>query len=1017
MRFEILGPLRVLDESRQAHEIPGARQRTLLAALLVRANQPVPLDQLAEIVWDGKPPRGSVATLRTHVMRLRRVLPAGAGQRIVTRDPGYLIDVSDAEFDLASFDALYQAAASAIRERRWTDAAGHASDALAQWRGTPFVDVASRELARLWLPRLEQSRLHLIEWGIEAELRLGRHEQLISRLHAEVAAHPLHERFWAQLMLAQYRDGQQADALASYRRARRALVDELGVEPGAELRRLHQQVLAADPSLLFEAASDPAAGTAPGQQVRDAADAPDAAAAAAAGSAAAVDVGSGADSGSGSGSGSGDAASQTSSSGDVAPDDPPPTITAPAQLPGDLADFTGRGRLVERAVNTLGGDDADQPGVLVVTAISGIGGVGKTALAVHVAHQLRARFPDGQLYVNLRGVDADPLTPSDVLARFLRDLGAEPSSVPADHQERAARYRSMLSGRRLLILLDNAKDAAQVRDLLPGDGGSRALVTSRSRLPDLAGAAVLDLDTLDDAEAHALFERIVGARRTKAEPDAVADVLSACAGLPLAIRIAAGRLAGRAGWTVRTLADRLADERELLDELAIGDLAVRASFAVSYQNLPPATPAEADRGRCFRMLGVLAAPSMGLPAVAALVAAPERHVERALEALVDANLVQTPAPGRYGLHDLLRVYAAERFAADETPDEQAEAFERLLAWYLRAALAAARAVSATRRLPEPPEPPDAAGSHDPLRTLPDIPRFADYRAALAWFETEYANLLAALYQGEQRGLDTEVWQLAVAMFDVFQTHGHYADWVSSHEAALRAARRLGDQAAEGWLLSHLAVAHADRGDSAASIACLRESLRIDRETGNRRSEAVNLSNLGYALIVKHDYAEAVSVLTEAAAAGQETGHEMVVITAYANAGYALKELDRLDEAEAIVRRALAESEAAGISRGMGDILAELADIARRRGDLDEAIATGLRALRLHEEAGRRFQVGETNRQLGRALLEAGQVAEARQRLVWAEAIFRELDHPLADEVRDEIAELPGDAGGHRLVVA
>ena len=293
------------------------------------------------------------------------------------------------------------------------------------------------------------------------------------------------------------------------------------------------------------------------------------------------------------------------------------------------------------------------------------GGLGKTTLAIHAAHRIRAQYPDGVLYVDLLGANPQSLAPADVLARFLRDLGVRETQIPVREEERGALYRTRLNGRRTMIVLDNARDAAQVRPLLPGSASCAVIVTSRSRLPDLVGGGLVHLDVLDDSEALALFSRVVGASRIEAEPDATAELLVACAGLPLAIRICAARLAARISWTIRSLADRIGDEHRRLDELKVGDLAVRASFEVSFAGLPSAAPGGVTPAHTFRMLGLWQGPSIGLSAAAALIGQPEDKVAGALEDLVDAHLLESPGFDRYQFHDLLRVYAAERANADE----------------------------------------------------------------------------------------------------------------------------------------------------------------------------------------------------------------------------------------------------------------------------------------------------------------------------------------------------------------
>jgi tetratricopeptide (TPR) repeat protein len=466
--------------------------------------------------------------------------------------------------------------------------------------------------------------------------------------------------------------------------------------------------------------------------------------------------------------------------------------------------------------------------VVVVSAVAGAGGIGKSALAVHAAHRVAPQFPDGQLYLNLRGSSPQPVAPGEALARFLRDLGADPAAVPADEGERAARYRSRLAGQRLLILLDDARDAAQVRPLLPGAAGCAVVVTSRSSLPDLESALLLDLDVLAEADGRALFTRIVGLARAAAEPDAVSAVLACCGGLPLAIRIAAACLAARPGWSISALAARLDDERNRLDELQAGDLAVRASFSVSYASLRPAgASGDAAPDRAFRLLAVADGPDISHPAAAALLGVPPEQAERALELLVDCHLLQSAALGRYRFHDLLRVYAREQVLANEDAAERDEAVRRMLRWYVHTAAAAARLVHPNGK-GMPPCPADAGSV--PLT-------FASYAQALAWLDAEYANLVAAVGQAARRGEHELAWKLPASLWALFYLRGHAGDWIATHQTGLASARPLGDSTAELWILNNLGVAYIHAKRPEAAIDCLRQCLPVVRNHYQRALDA------------------------------------------------------------------------------------------------------------------------------------------------------------------------------------
>ncbi len=434
VRFALLGTLMLTDGAGDPIAVSGARQRTLLASLLLSANVPVSLDALAEAVWDGSPPPGAAISLRSHVRRLRQALGSQAAARITARDPGYLISVQEPELDVLRFETACRCASTARLATRWQEASTAATLALELWRGTPLLDVPSQVLHDQFVPRFEQLRLQVLEDRAEADLRLGYHDRLIPELRDLTAQNPLRERFQAQLVEALARACRRAEALGAYRQARRALVDELGIEPGPHLRLLHKQILKGDSALFASPAS------------RD----------------------------------------DTSRAPTAATGPPSPAAGVPRQLPGAVSAFTGRSAELARLSQILEQASGQVPGTVVISAIGGMAGVGKTALAVHWAHQMATRFPDGQLYVNLGGYDpAPPMFAANALAGFLRALGVPSQDVPAEADDRAALYRSLLAGRRMLVVLDNARSVEQVRPLLPGAPGCVAVVTSRDALVGL----------------------------------------------------------------------------------------------------------------------------------------------------------------------------------------------------------------------------------------------------------------------------------------------------------------------------------------------------------------------------------------------------------------------------------------------------------------------------------------------------------------------------------------------------
>jgi DNA-binding SARP family transcriptional activator len=613
VEFCLLGPLAVRSGDRLL-SIPHGKQRTLLAALLAHAGEVIPADELAELLWEGRPPLSARATLQNYVKRLRQALGPLGQARLRTHRPGYVIDASADEVDLLRFGALCAAGHVAARQGDWNQAAARLRAALALWRGQPFTGVPSELLALTESPRLNEMRLDALETSIDAEMHLGRHVQVADELRQLVAAEPLRERPRGLLMLALYRAGRAAEALAQYRDARRTLVRDLGLEPGPRLRQLHRQILAGDPALDLAAAPRPAVSRPDRAATRETA----------AGRMSAAEHGS---------------------------------VVVPRQLPAAVAHITGRQAESEALTQQL-----DQPAgasrAVTIWTIVGTAGIGKTALALHWSHRVADRFRDGQLYANLRGFGprVTPAPPEEVIRGFLGALGVPAAELPARLEAQAALYRSLLADRSMLVLLDNARDAEQVRPLLPGSAACVVLVTSRDQLTGLVvaeGAYPVSLGLLTEADAADLLARRLGAARLSAEPEAVRELIGLCARLPLALAVVAGRASGRPGVPLTQITSELRAAR--LDALATGEPAtdLRAVLSWSYGCLTP--PAAA----MFRALGLHPGPDITPARAAALAGVDPRQARAALIELARAHLIEEHAPGRFALYGLLRAYATD----------------------------------------------------------------------------------------------------------------------------------------------------------------------------------------------------------------------------------------------------------------------------------------------------------------------------------------------------------------------
>ncbi len=862
MRFAILGALEAFDDEGRRLRLGGPQQRALLAVLLLEANRVVSSDRLVDCLWGERPPASARSLLQGCVSDLRRRLGT---DRLVTQQPGYCLRVLADELDADRFERLVAAANDPGTAPR--EAATLLEQALELWRG-PVLGDAAPDAVQADVAGLAERRLVVLEQRIDLDLKLGRYAAVVGELESLVRANPLRERLWVQLMLALHGADRRVEALAAYQRVRRVLVDQLGVEPGATLRALHDAI---------QTGADPWASQNP----------------------------------------SNDRESK-------------PVV--PAQLPPAVAAFTGRGEHLKMLDELLpAGDGAASLGV-----VSGAAGVGKTALAVYWAHQVRASFPDGQLYVNLRGFDqTPPRRPVEALAGFLLALGTPADRIPVDEDQAAALYRTLLADKRVLVVLDNAASAEQVRSLLPGNPGTLVLVTSRDQLGGVVardGARPITLNVLDRDEAIALLVNVLGTQRVSAEPEVSAELVDRCGRLPLALRIAAANLALRPR---RRIADQLADlsTEDRLSALEIpGDeqSAVRAAFGLSYRVLP-------DPARLlFRRLGWVPGSDVTAPAAAALADCSVDAAAQLLELLASAHLVQPDADGRFGLHDLLRLYAAERADTEDGAASRATAIARLFDWYLCTADAAARQL-----YPDALRLPLAANNSDPVGD------------ALGWLDAELANLVAAIRYAADHGPRPAAWQIADTLRGYFMLRVLPVEWAATVQAGRSAAEAAGDLRAQVAMAISAAGAHVRQNSYQQAISQFHEALRINRQVRWPEAESSALGNLGTAYLSSGRLRIAADYFAQGLAVDRRVGWLSGQAAKLGNLGVVSRYLGRLTEAEAQLREVLTLFDTLGSRYGEAIALGNLGAVVHLLGRYPEAVTLLTRAVDLHRELGDR----------------------------------------------------------------
>lgn len=772
--YLVLGSLEVVQDCPAKFRLAPGRQEIVLAMLLLDANRVVNTHRLIDAVWDDDPPATARTQVQICVSALRSNLSKiGRAGALITKPPGYMLQVDDGHLDAATFAHLVAKAQSLAHHRYLADAAQALREGIALWRGPALNGIESRMLQARAV-QLDESLLVAKETYYDLARKLGGDQQLIGEIAALVKEYPLRERLRKQLMLALYRSGRQAEALEQFRVCRELTIDQLGIEPSAELRELELAILSGDPRLR---APEPPVTV----------------------SAAAT-----------------------------------PELVAPLQLPADIADFTGRTETVAQIDELL--LESDSPRATPVVVLAGKPGVGKSAMAVHAAHLFgETRFPDGQLYCELGGTFASPETPLDVLGRFLRALGIPGSSIPDTVDERAAMYRHVLARRRMLVVLDDAASESQVRALLPGSPTCAVIVTSRVRLTGLAGARSIEIDVFEPDEAMSMLVNVIGERRVTAEPDAAEALIRLVDGLPLALRIVSARILARPKLTLSWMLERLTDERHRLDELSHGEMALRASVALSYDYLPP------DARRLLRLLSALDGltfPSWVAATLLDMSPAPGSDV---LECLVDMQMVEAAAADgngrpRYKFHELIRLFASEQLDRQERPEDVEAAIGRVAAGWLGLAREAHSRLygrdgstvlhgGAPRWLPS---------DRDVDRILGD---------PMAWFELERANLVWCVDAAAQAGLDEHCWDLAVTLVALFEARCYFEDWDKTHQRALESVRAKGNARGRAALLCSLGSLHLSRRRPDDAHDTLMPALSLFTELGDTHGLAIVRRNL------------------------------------------------------------------------------------------------------------------------------------------------------------------------------
>ncbi|HEY3750823.1 MAG TPA: BTAD domain-containing putative transcriptional regulator [Pseudonocardiaceae bacterium] len=866
MTFRILGPMEVKGTGGTVR-IPPGRQHVILASLLMEANRIVTTDHLVDALWEDSPPSTARTQIQICVSRLRKTLAtAGVDAPIVSRPPGYVLQVDESALDMHLFTSCLAEARTLAENGRPAETSALLRTAASLWRGPCLAGIPQRAL-RTRASRLDEDRLAAIETYLDLDLGLGLHHQLVGELTRLVHEHPLRERLRGLLMRSLFLSGRQAEALSVYRAGRDVLIEELGLEPSEELRSLENAILAGDTTALLGAVAE----------------APEPV--------------------------------------EVVVEPVAPRTGRPRQLGADTADFTGHDDLLAAAEEVLVGNPTRQ--AVGVVVIVGKPGVGKSTLATHIGHRVAdEHFSDGQLYCDLRGIRAGTDGVADVLGRFLLALGIPGAMVPDALNERQELYRTLLASRRVLVVLDDAVTEGQVTPLLPGSSSCAVIITTRSRLTGVPGAHRLELDVLDQDHSLRLLVQVIGAERVAGEPEAAVALVGAVGGLPLALRIIGARLAARPHWTLASMVHRLANERRRLDELAHGDMTIRASLSLTHDGLDP------ESRKLFALLSM--ADGLTVPGwtAGAVLDDDSPYPSDLLEPLVDVQLldvaaVENTGEFRYHYQDMVRLFAREQLTEQADERTARAALQRMLGGWLAIAEQAHRGVY--------------GGDYTVLHG--NAPRWqppAEYVAQvlvdpLDWLDGEHANLRAAVSQAASNGFTELAWDLAVTLVTLFESCGYFDDWERTHQDALAATRAAGDDRGTAALLNSLGTLYINRRQPDRSRAVELEALAVFERLDDPRGLALCQRDLA---------------LLDRQAGADDAAFDRYTV--------ALREFARVDDA---VGRAI--------------VLTQSAPILYRRGEIEIARAGLTEAIDIYRAVGYEGGIPHTLRRIGQFQVMSG----------------------------------------------